>query len=337
MKFHPHYLFAASTAVLLALSAPAGAGDNVRSFGAGHFMLDFDGASSWLRAAEGGHATAEVIEVPLGQTGFVKKHIGNPKYEDIALQADFSGAKPLYDWISASLVGKHMRKDGSIVAADFRNRVMNELRFTQALITEVTFPACDASDNDPGFLTVKLTPEITRAVKSGGSVPAVQRPPRVWRSANFRLTIDGLDTSRVTKIESFSIKQKLVEDPIGQTRDPRKEPGKLEFPNLKITFTESSAQSWLDWLEDFVIKGNAGDDKERGGTLEFLSPNRGEVLARVRFFNMGIFSLGQAKAARDGCNAGCPVDADAAHDALGKMTAELYVERMEFETPSTPQ
>ena len=80
--------------------------------------------------------------------------------------------------------------------------------------------------------------------------------------------------------------------------------------------TAASAQSWRDWFEDFVVKGNSGQEKEKNGTLTFLSPNRKDTLATINLFNLGIFKLVDAT----------PAGADAIH----RITAELYCERMQF-------
>ncbi len=39
----------------------------------------------------------------------------------------------------------------------------------------------------------------------------------------------------------------------------------MEFPNLTVTLPESHAKEWIDWHEDFVIKGNSSQDKELSG------------------------------------------------------------------------
>ena len=337
MQFHSRGPLVACLAASLSLFlGTAGAADN-RSFVSGNFSLNLEGVKTgFIKSVEGGSVTADVVEEKPGPSGFIKKHIGNPKYEDITLQLGFSNAKDVYDWIAASWKMNFQRKNGSIVAADFRRQPRSERLFFNALITETTIPACDASSFEPGFLTVTLTSELTRLVKPGAALPP-PLPPHVWRPSNFRLVIDGLDTSRVSKIDAFTVKQSVTTDDTGQTRDPTKEPGKLEFPNLKITLSEVTAQSWIDWHEDFVIKGNNSDDKERSGTLELLSANRQTVLARIHFFNMGIVSVGPAKAVKNPCQAGCPVDQDDIQDVIGKMQAELYVERMEFEAAGAPQ
>jgi len=123
---------------------------------------------------------------------------------------------------------------------------------------------------------------------------------------------------KVSKIDSFTVKRAAVSDDIGNARDYAKEPGKLVFPNIKVTLAESAAQSWIDWHESFVVKGNNDENAEKNGTLTLFSPNQQMVLARIRFFNMGIFSIGGDKS-------------EANADQIKRVTAELYVEKMEFE------
>jgi len=101
----------------------------------------------------------------------------------------------------------------------------------------------------------------------------------------------GLDCTKVTKIDSFTVKQTLANDNVGHARDVQSKPGRLDFPNLKISLSEASAQTWVDWHDDFVIKGNNGESSEKNGSLTFLSPNRTTELGRINFFNLGIFKL----------------------------------------------
>jgi hypothetical protein len=135
--------------------------------------------------------------------------------------------------------------------------------------------------------------------------------------SNFKLTIDGLDCTKVNKIEALVVKQKLNESPIGENRDYQKEPGALEFPNLVVTLSESSAATWYDWFEDFVIRGNSADAQEKNGKLEYLSANLQDVLFTVEFKHVGIFKLEPDNGAQ-------------ASDNLARLRAEMYVERMTF-------
>jgi hypothetical protein len=113
------------------------------------------------------------------------------------------------------------------------------------------------------------------------------------------------------------VKQSVVTDDIGDARDYQREPGRLEFPDLAITLAESSAKSWFDWFEDFVIKGNSGETTEKNGSIAFLSANLADELLRIDLFNLGIFKIGADKT-------------EANSDRLTTVTAQLYCERMEL-------
>jgi hypothetical protein len=101
-------------------------------------------------------SSAEVINEPAGASYFVKKHIGQPKYEELTLQLGFGQGKALYDWISKSWKMTYVRKDVKLTeGAQVRPA-------TQCLVTETTVPALDAARREPGFLTLKFAPETIR-------------------------------------------------------------------------------------------------------------------------------------------------------------------------------
>jgi hypothetical protein len=268
---------------------------------------------------EGGAISAEVVSEALGPDFYVAKHIGPPRYEEFILQFGLSLAQPFYDWIAAACTDQYQRRNGALIATDQRLEARSQREFNNALISEITFPDIDANSRQPGYLTLKLAPEFTRYTKASGKVAGPVRPaPKAWLPANFRLEIAGLDCTKVNKIDTFTIRQSTTSDDIGDARDKLREPGKLEFPNLRITLAETSAQSWMDWHEDFVIKGNNDAGKERNGSLIFLSPNLQQELARINLYNLGIFRL-------------APSRAEANADQIKRVSAELYCERMEFQ------
>lgn len=295
-----------------------------RNYVSANYMLELDGAQSGLiKSVQGGNVYAEVVNEAVGPDYFSRKHISQPKYEDFELQVGFSMAKPVYDWIAASWKGNYQRKNGAVVAADYTYNATSKREFANALLTETTFPAMDAASKEPGYLTLKFSPESVRYGKASGDkaqLPAAKGEQKQWLPSNFRLQIDGLDASRVAKIDAFTVKQKVTADAVGDARDYQREPGKLEFPNLVITLSAADADAWIAWHEDFVIKGNNGQEKEKNGTLGLLATNRQDVLATVRLYNMGIVSI------REAAN-------ETGADAVQRYVAELYVERMELEGP----
>jgi phage tail-like protein len=293
-----------------------------QSYTSGRFLLDLDGIRcGFIESLEGGHVSAEVIAESVGPDYFVKKHIGQLKHEDFSIRIGLSMEKKAYDWIAASWKANYQRMDGSVIIVDSKGAVKAVREFYNAMITETTIPALDGSSKDAAFMSLKFSPEFTRFKKASGkvsdSLDKGKHGQKKWLAANFRLEIDGLDCTKVSKVDRFIVKQATGRDDIGVARDQSRGQGKLDFPNLKITLPEFVAQSWFDWHEDFVIKGNCGDDKEKNGALTFLTPTLKEALARVDFYHLGIFRITAERP-------------ESRTSRIAQVVAELYCERMEF-------
>lgn len=281
--------------------------------------------AGWLHGMEGGSAYADVVNEKTGPDHFVKKHIAGVKYEDITLECGADMEKELYQWIAETLQHKYSRKDGAVSTADYNLKETNRLLFFKALVTEVGFPALDATAKDAAKLTIKIAPELTKMGDAGaGKTASFQgKIQKKWLPANFRLKIAGLEDacSRVSKVEAITIKQTVMQDTVGEARDYQKEPGQLEFPNLVVTLPASRAKPFYDWHQTFVIQGKCQDTDEKNGTLDFLTPNL-EVLFTLKFSNLGIFKISS-----EGSQSG---------DAIPRVKAEMYCERMELLFGPTP-
>jgi len=241
------------------------------------------------------------------------------RYQDISLETDLQ-SKALNDWIAASWKGGATRKSGSIQAMDFDYKSVSELEFTSALVIETTMPALDASSKDFAHMTIKLRPEFTRA-KAGSDARAsgslASQGQKKWLPSNFRFEMAGLDASKVSKIDGFTVRQVVAENPVGESRDYQKEPSSIEFPNLRITLSAAHASTWMNWHEDFVVKGNNGQSQERNGAIIYLDPTRKSELGRVNLINCGIFGLS-------------PLKAEANSESISRVVADLYCERMDL-------
>src|SRR5262249_11109419 len=213
-----------------------------RAYTAGHFALELDGvAAGWLHSAEGGHATAGAAIEAAGSARTASapmaaakgKHLAGVKYEDITVSCGAGMSRNFYEWVKDSLDHKHVRKDGAIHSCDYDAKAASTLEFAHGLITEVGFPALDAASKDAARMTIRISPEVARqAPKPAGgdrcsAAPAAAKQ-KMWLPANFRLRIEGVDCTRVNKIEAITVKQKVVENPTGELRDYQKEPAKLE-------------------------------------------------------------------------------------------------------------
>jgi hypothetical protein len=296
------------------------AASKARSYVSGRSALMLEGGVvGWLKATEGGGISADVVAEGQSAGGAPKKHIGKPEFDDISLQVGWEAAKPLLDWVAASWRGGPQPKNGKVSFTDFDYKERSAREFTNAVVSATTFPTLDVGSKDPIYLTVKLAPETIRLISGSGAQvtsPSASHQ-KTWMPANFRLELPGLDVSKVARIESFTIGQHVTEDAVGESRIPAKEAGGIEFPNLKIAISEATAQTWVDWSEDFIVKGNNGEEKEKNGAIVFLDPSLKNELGRVNLFNCGIAGLAPE---RQVANA----------ETIRKLIAELYCERMEL-------
>jgi phage tail-like protein len=248
---------------------------DMRSYSAGNFALSLDGQAAIIKDMDGGNIKGEVVTINMGPEQFALKHISTVKFEPFTINIGMSMGKGLYDWIKASLDKDHIRKNGFVVAADYKYKAQSYRHFRDALITEVTVPALDASGKDSAYFTIKFdAEEITYQAGDDADISGiVNTKQKKWLNSNFRLRLGDLPCTRVSKIDSFTIKQGITQDDVGEQRVSCKEPTKLEFPNLKITFSASDIKPWATWFDEFVIKGINGQEKELSGAIEFLDPS----------------------------------------------------------------
>ena len=287
-------------------------------------FLDLDGnIVGLLPSAQGGDASADVVTEKIGADGIQKKHIAGVKYSDIIVTSDLPMANGLANWLSDSLARHFKSKSGAIVTADHSFNELSRLNFSSALISQLTIPALDAASKDAAKLTIKFAPETTKFVQgSGKSAGGVVPKTHHFIASNFRLEIDGLDCRKVTKIDSFSATLVTQQVTIGDSGGTQLQPVSWNFSNLHITLPEAAAKSFIDWHEDFVIKGNNGNDKVRAGSLTLLASDLKTVLARINFSHIGIFNLTRP-AVVSGTTAG-----------IRKITVDLYFETMQFVLPN---
>jgi len=301
---------------------PAASRGGQGAYGASRFGLELDGKSAgWINSAEGGDATADVVLEKAGADHIQHKHLAGVKYEDITVNCGTGMSKNFYDWIKASFDKQFIRKNGAIVTYDYNGKPSSRLEWFNALITEIGFPALDAGTKDPGKMTIRIKPSQTRMVTGSQAAlpPAGLGISKQWMVANFRLQIDRCQTAsqRASKVEAITMKMVQTTTPGVGTRLPGMEAGQWEVPNLAVTAAEASAAELYQWHEDFVIKGNNGHDKERGGTLEYLAPDMKESLFTLTFRGLGIFKL-------------APETATAGNLTIRRVKAEMYCQDIGF-------
>ena len=303
---------------LTATRGEAVAAVSKRSYGT-NVSLQLDGAAvGFVKSASGGDVVGSVVEERSASGQIAKKRIVATAPEDIVLEVGLGLDRSLYDWIAASWTGKIARKSGALLISDNNLQAQGRREFDSAWISETTFPTLNAaSGKDTGLLRVVLSPERVRTTTDTASKASLAASKeKAWQTSNFRLELDGLDCKRVASIESFTVKQTAASSAVGTARDVAKEPGKLSFGDLKISLSETGADSWRQWHDDFVVRGNNADKNEKNGRIVLLAANLKDELGEVKLFNAGIYALRS--------------DTVSGSEALPQLQASLYVERMEL-------
>jgi len=279
-----------------------------------------------LTGVTGGSIYAEFATEKIGIDHLARKHLAGVRYEDIALEVGVGMSARFYDWIKESLQpGKLSRKDGTIYVCDYDHHPRGSLAFTHALISELSFPALDAASKDAAKLTVKLAPELIRSSrtppKADGTKLTVtkQQQQKKWLPSNFKLEIDGLDCTHVNKVGPLVARRAVVERAVGELRDYETEPSHWDFGNVTVTLPQSHAEGWHQWHEDFVIKGENGEDREKSGSLVYLTPDLKTELFRIKLSHLGIFRLHEDAA-------------ETGSEQIHRIEAEMYCEQMELQS-----
>jgi hypothetical protein len=295
----------------------ASAASDPRDFDTGRFGIDLgNGWEAFVKSVDGGNTVGDVVREVNSAPYYQKKHIGNVKYEEVSFRIGLP-SKGVSDWLTGTLAGLNTRKTFWLSTLDANFVEIARRQFNNALITAVGFPALDGSSKDAAYMTIKIAPEsIEDRPASGKTVTLDASKQKVWLQSNFRLELKNVPTSRVSKIDAFTIKQTMVTDEIGEN----KEPGKLEFPNVAAFVSAVDAPSWQAWHKDFVINGNSGEAAEQTGAVVFLDPLLKEI-ARVELGHVGIFKV-------------APERSDSSTESISRIKAEMYVETMRFVLPA---
>lgn len=243
------------------------------SYGGGHFSLELNGSFvGWLQSVGGGHATSGVVQEKFGSDRFVRKQIGGAKYDAVTLKfaPELLMSQRFFPWLRDSLANRTPRMDGALSACDFAGKERQRREFMHALISEVVFPALDArSGKEEAFLTVRITPEYTRYAPGTGKVMAGYGKTAGKVLCNsFRLTIAGLNTDRVSRIEALDVKLGV---------------GKGQGI-LTVEMPKADAKALLGWADAVFHK--------QGGGREVLKKNGYLVLRDVQGRPVYTLSLG---------------------------------------------
>jgi hypothetical protein len=297
-----------------------------RAYSAAHFGLELDGNHKTVglfRSIEGGGVSAEVMTYQTGAHYDVWRQLGKPKYEEFKIQVGMAMSKPFYDWMADFFAGRPTRKNGAILAADFYYAERARREFSEALISSVDIPKLDGSDKNSAYMTVTVAPEKMVFKKGDGQKLKFEHDDQIaklWTACNFRFSIDGLHDNmrRVTKIDGFSVKQRVVEHHVGGQLAPIKVPSRVEWPNITFYVPEADAQPIIAEYMKHAADGNPQKaDNQRNGLIETFD-NSNQTLFNILLKGVQLKSV-------------TPDKSDANSEEIKQVKFEISIESLEFE------
>jgi phage tail-like protein len=297
--------------------------DRKAAYFGGRFVLELDDKKpvGFVTSIDGGQFKADPVASMVGSDQIVTRYAGKPKYDDITITVGMAMSPSFWKWVKASLDNKPERRSGAIVGYDFNNCERTRRTFSNALISEVTFPALDAASKSGALLTVKFTPERLAYVDGDNSKLRMDQAlneavkQKRWLASNFKFGLEkfkGDDSLRNAKIEAFTVKQNVINNPVGPELESRKEVGRLELPSLQVSFAETQMKTWSDWFDKTVLKGNP---EQTTGAISYLASDYTTELMRVDLQNVGLASLEIEKY-------------EAGKEGIARVKATLWVEAL---------
>jgi phage tail-like protein len=285
-------------------------------YAAGMFVVEIDGAASGhCTSMSGGHIKADVSEMKTG-TGLVRKAIAGIAVEPIKLELGLGMGKGMIEWMRAFSEGTDLRKNGILHACDYGGKSRAIREFSNAMITECSWPALDAKSKDFGKLNLSIIPEaVEEKVGTGGNIgAALNKAQKMVSLQSFGFELGGLPCDGITKIDAMKQEVKMAKAQKGKFRTYTITPTSKTVSNLKVTGDMADYDAWYQSYKRFVIEGKCTDDDEMTGSIIYFAQDQTTELCRLEISNVGWISLERQKL-------------EAGKDEIDLFVAEFYVER----------
>ncbi len=294
---------------------------------AGRFVFEFDDRHplGFVASLDGGQFKSDPVTYVQGGDFYPTKYAGRAKFDDITVGVGAVMSPTFWRWVSSSLAGKPERRNGALVGLDSDYRERSRRSFYNAIIAEIGFPALDGASRNAATITVKMTPEFIKWEPGDGSSTRAQQAKdqmqkqKMWIPSNFRFQLDRFknDSLRNCKIDAFTVKQHVIDNPVGSEKWARKAVGRLELPSLVVTFPEGEVEPWMKWYETAVVEGNRKDQYTTGAIVYWTADQR--ELMRLELGGVSLQSLEIDKY-------------EAGKEGIAQAKATLNVEMMTLKT-----
>lgn len=262
---------------------------------AGAVALEAGGKVIMLRRASGGDAVAEVIVQPAGPQAVAKKRVGAVRFEPLVVTGDLEDFLP---WIRDALAGKPPRLDVSIAQLDHNLKVAHRLVAQRAQLVKIEFPALDASSKDLFDVTLSFQPERVTSGTSGDSVTGSIAKQKRAGLANFRVTIPGVDCTRVARVAPITVAFEAAASSVGTGRSKVSEQLTMRVGDLALGVGEAGAAGFVDWAKVTLLEGKT-EGPATTATVELLTPDLKSTVLRLDAAGVGLYALRRVQASGD--------------------------------------
>lgn len=298
---------------------------NARSYTAGRFALDIDGNNAgFLKKFSGLSMEADLATHDLGPDNVQKKNVTRVKWAPGNISIGIGMGNDVYQWMKSAFDKNYIRKNGSIVAADFNYKAQQRLDFYEALITSITIPVLEGQSKESAYFDVAFDAERVEWKSAGGEDIRGKIGPKqkAWLCGAYRVEIGNLPCNGVSKVaggdgKGMTWSCSVVADEIGTTREPTKVPAKVSVPDITLTVSGKDHQQWADAAKKFLVDGNSLESDEMTGRIVFLSPNLKEEIGELELMNVGFKSFKH-------------FTLEANSENIARFDVTLYVEQMKF-------
>ncbi|MGB7291659.1 MAG: hypothetical protein WBD99_05770 [Thermodesulfobacteriota bacterium] len=243
---------------------------------------------------------SDLVPVELVSSGLFESRGAYPSGR-FSFALDGSSIGYLYPWLREFLAGRQSPRSGSIYffksisglsyesgVIDYKEKDVRGFR--DAVITEVTFPSLDASSKTPGYITVRVNARSIREVEAKDLKHQLNTEHKKWLPSNFRFNIDGLPCDGVTKVDSFTLKQKILEK---HSSVPIPYP---TIANLKLTISKADYKAWENWLN--ATGGVKKSPDLLSGSITLLSGDQREKIVTLNLSGVRLVSLREKEGGR---------------------------------------
>lgn len=122
-------------------------------------LVDPGTTFSLLERVEGGVARSRRDDLDIDRGGGSTAGVG---YDDFEVELGLPGPAGFHEWISDTLVDGPVRRSGAVHLTVREYRSVHVREFVSAVITAVTFPACDAKSKEPASIRATFRPDAIR-------------------------------------------------------------------------------------------------------------------------------------------------------------------------------